>query len=293
MPFLDHSLSEFLGRPWLEIVLTLTAALCGGIVGAEREKREKPAGLRTLVLVCLGSASFTMVSYAFTTTTGDSGRVSAQIVTGIGFLGAGAILHGAGLITGMTTAATIWVTAAIGMIAGAGYAPAALALSIFVRLLLTGIYHWETRRFRPLPPTTVRLLIDPARGKTRIRLEKIMDTHHVAEATFAPMTVADGSVEVSLHFALPLRQRRDFFLLSPAFRRCSKSVRRDLRTPRVRVRYSTRGVRGRRWRWGLAAARPDRGGGGAGGRCRRCRRGRRRGGGRGWGRGRCAGLRGC
>src|SRR6185436_20660760 len=92
-----------ISSPWLEMALALTAVVCGAAVGMERERREKPAGLRTLVLVCLGSASFTMASFAFVTTTGDSGRVAAQIVTGVGFLGAGAILHGSGMVRGMTT----------------------------------------------------------------------------------------------------------------------------------------------------------------------------------------------
>src|SRR6185436_188737 len=125
-----RDLHSLLPVPWVQIALALAAVVCGAVVGAERERREKPAGLRTLILVCLGSASFTMVSYAFVTTTGDSGRVAAQIVTGIGFLGAGAILHGSGTVRGMTTAATIWAIAATGMIVGIGYAAAGLGLSL-------------------------------------------------------------------------------------------------------------------------------------------------------------------
>ena len=79
-------------------LLAVVAVLCGGIVGAEGERREKPAGLRTLILVCLGSTFFTMSSFIFNTASGDSGRVAAQIVTGIGFLGAGAILYGRGMV---------------------------------------------------------------------------------------------------------------------------------------------------------------------------------------------------
>ena len=108
--------------PVIATVLALIAVVCGTILGAERQRKEKPAGLRTLTLVCLGSAVFTMVSFSFTTTTGDSGRVAAQIVTGIGFLGAGVILHGRHMIRGVTTAALIWLTAAIGMAVGAGFA---------------------------------------------------------------------------------------------------------------------------------------------------------------------------
>src|SRR5439155_17523968 len=131
--------------PWVYPVLSLAAIVCGMLLGNERQRHEKPAGLRTLALVCLGSAVFTMVSFVFSTTTGDSGRVAAQIVTGIGFLGAGAILHGTGIIRGMTTAATIWAVAATGMVVGTGYAGAGLGLSLLVRLVLTAALAYERR----------------------------------------------------------------------------------------------------------------------------------------------------
>jgi putative Mg2+ transporter-C (MgtC) family protein len=84
--WLTHDLRGYLSSPWLQIVLVVASAVCGAIVGGERERQEKAAGLRTLMLVCLGSTLFTLASFAFVTTTGDSGRVAAQIVTGIGFL---------------------------------------------------------------------------------------------------------------------------------------------------------------------------------------------------------------
>jgi putative Mg2+ transporter-C (MgtC) family protein len=161
-------------RPWAEIALVLVSAICGAIVGGERERREKPAGLRTLMLVCLGSALFTMVGFAFTTTTGDSGRVAAQIVTGIGFLGAGVILHGRGTISGTTTAATIWVTAAIGMLTAAGYAGGALGVSLLVRLLLFTAGKFEAHRFGRLPLTDIAIDFAPAGGKTRVRIERVL-----------------------------------------------------------------------------------------------------------------------
>lgn len=207
--FLAQNLTLVLDSPWYEIAVALVASVCGALVGAEREKREKPAGLRTLVLVCLGSAAFTLASYSFSTSTGDSGRVAAQIVTGIGFLGAGAILHGSSSITGMTTAATIWVTAAIGIVAGTGNAWAALGLSVLVRMLLNGIYFWETRHLRSRPSSTVRFLIEPARGKTRIRVEKIMEDYRVHEVTFESALTDGGQVRGTATFTLPEHQRRD------------------------------------------------------------------------------------
>jgi putative Mg2+ transporter-C (MgtC) family protein len=193
--------------PWLHISLTLVAVVCGAIVGLEREKREKPAGLRTLVMVCLGSALFTMISYAFGTTTGDTGRVAAQIVTGVGFLGAGVILHGRSVVTGMTTAATIWATAATGMTVGVGYPGAAIGLSLLIRALLSGIYWWEQHYIGEMQGVTIELTVDVDEGKTRFRLERLLADFHVrAElAELAPREQPTGDVRFTFH--LPRRQR--------------------------------------------------------------------------------------
>src|SRR5438105_2120463 len=93
----------------------LLAAILGGIIGIEREIRDKPAGLRTNILICVGSTLFMSISTAF----GDT-RIGAQIISGIGFLGAGAVLHSHGFVLGLTTAATIWVVAGVGMALGSG-----------------------------------------------------------------------------------------------------------------------------------------------------------------------------
>jgi putative Mg2+ transporter-C (MgtC) family protein len=99
----------------------LLAALLGGLIGLEREWRNKDAGLRTNILIAIGSAVFTLMSIELTDArTGDTSRVAAQIVTGIGFLGAGAIMRTDAGIQGLTTAATIWVNAAVGVAAGGG-----------------------------------------------------------------------------------------------------------------------------------------------------------------------------
>jgi len=167
--------------PWINLVFVIVAIGCGVIVGSERQRREKPAGLRTITLVCLGSAIFTMLSFAFTSTTGDSGRVAAQIVTGIGFLGAGVILHGRRIVSGMTTAALIWVTAAIGMAVGAGYVLAALGLSILVNRLLVGIFLYETRWHPDLRNVCVKLEYESMGGLTRIRLERILVDYNLPD----------------------------------------------------------------------------------------------------------------
>jgi len=126
----------------------LVAIVAGGAIGIERELRGKPAGLRTNILICLGSALLMDLSVRIANDyNGDPGRIAAQVVTGIGFLGAGTILHTRGTITGLTSAATIWVVAAIGLTAGAGYEFEALATTITVMFVLRGLGWIEGRYF--------------------------------------------------------------------------------------------------------------------------------------------------
>lgn len=131
---------------WMDILIRLVvAAVLGGIIGLERERSEKMAGLRTHILVALGSGLFTILSIEFAALDGRevSGRVASQIVTGIGFLGAGAILKQGFTVQGLTTAATLWVTAAIGLGAGFGhYVSAGIATGLaLATLVLLG--HWR------------------------------------------------------------------------------------------------------------------------------------------------------
>lgn len=127
----------------------LLAAALGAAIGLEREYRRKPAGLRTNILIALGSALFTTLSIEIGGGGGTPDRVAAQIVTGIGFLGGGAILRSGMTVRGMTTAATIWVNAAIGMAAGAGkfaMATAATVLTLVVLAVLPPIESYFERR---------------------------------------------------------------------------------------------------------------------------------------------------
>jgi putative Mg2+ transporter-C (MgtC) family protein len=130
----------------------LTAALLGAALGFERELRQKSAGLRTNILITIGSALFTLMSYelAAGVSGADPGRLAAQIVTGIGFLGAGAIIHRDGGVLGLTTAATIWVNAAVGVAVGGGeYRLAFIAtiITVVVLLLLQPLERGIDRRF--------------------------------------------------------------------------------------------------------------------------------------------------
>jgi len=99
----------------------LAATVCGAIVGWERERRNKVAGIRTNILICVGSCIFTIASFLAAQHGGDPTRILSTIVTGIGFLGAGAIIQNKDKITGLTTAAFIWTISAIGIICGMGY----------------------------------------------------------------------------------------------------------------------------------------------------------------------------
>jgi putative Mg2+ transporter-C (MgtC) family protein len=131
----------------LDLMLQLgLATLLGGAIGLERELGGKPAGLRTNILICIGSVLYTHLSLAMLTgSTGaipagtDTTRVAAQIVTGVGFIGAGTILHARGAVVGLTSAATIWVVAAIGIALGSGYYLEGVGTTLAVLVVLAGL----------------------------------------------------------------------------------------------------------------------------------------------------------
>jgi putative Mg2+ transporter-C (MgtC) family protein len=157
----------------------IVAAVLGGAVGIERELRDREAGFRTHLLVSAGSALFTLVSaYGFHDFFVDGGnvvrtdptRIAAQIVTGIGFLGAGAIIREGLAVRGLTTAATLWVVAAIGMAAGAGYYAAAVTATILTVVALWPLRfaaHAVVERFRP---EEQRVVIELREGQSALEL---------------------------------------------------------------------------------------------------------------------------
>lgn len=127
------NLHDALGLPWSGAVAVLCSITCGTLVGLERQARHKPAGLRTVTLICVGSTIFTIASILIAgDSSADRGRIAAQVVTGVGFLGAGAIIRERGHVLGLTTGATIWTVAAIGVLIGVGYAAAGLAVTLVV-----------------------------------------------------------------------------------------------------------------------------------------------------------------
>jgi putative Mg2+ transporter-C (MgtC) family protein len=140
---LDPGTSEF----WFRLG---TAILCGGIIGLERQLRGKAAGIRTSILICLGTQLFVGLGSSFGGERVDPTRVLAQVVTGIGFLGGGVILAREGAVIGVTSAAVIWVLAALGALIGLGHLLASIVLALVTVGLLTGVELLESvfRRLR-------------------------------------------------------------------------------------------------------------------------------------------------
>jgi putative Mg2+ transporter-C (MgtC) family protein len=164
-----HFLSAAAPLAWPEVLARLAiAAALGGAVGLERELRERQAGLRTHLVVSVGSALFTLVSaYGFSDFAGkvDPSRIAAQIVSGIGFLGAGAIIRQGLSVRGLTTAASLWLVAAIGMAAGAGYYDAAVIATLGALFTLGPLRVLAFRVIRRYRPQIDRLLVEiPAGG---------------------------------------------------------------------------------------------------------------------------------
>lgn len=141
----------------LDLLKLLAALGAGALIGFERELAAKPAGLRTNILICLGAAMFTILSFKVADTAGvaDRGRIAAQVVTGVGFLGAGAIIQMRRYVLGLTTAATIWAVASLGVAFGAGEFVLGAVGLLLAALVLFGLgfaealieQYWATVRF--------------------------------------------------------------------------------------------------------------------------------------------------
>jgi len=152
-----EGLTQYISNMELQMLLRLLlATVLGGVVGIERGKGDRPAGLRTHVLVCVGSTLFMLVSiFGFGDTTPvhttvddlgvrrDSARIAAQVVSGIGFLGAGTIIHEGLSIKGLTTAASMWMVSAIGLAVGAGMYVVSIGSTLLTLVVLTVLHKWE------------------------------------------------------------------------------------------------------------------------------------------------------
>jgi putative Mg2+ transporter-C (MgtC) family protein len=159
----------------------LLSAFLGALIGLEREFHDHPAGMRTHLLVSLGAASFTVLSIAaFQASGGDTSRIAAQIVSGVGFLGAGAILKEGANVRGLTTAASLWAVAAVGMAAGAGTWAIAVTITVIVLLSL-----W------PLRLVTERFI---AKDQSRVRFTLLTADPHALGRVVAAVVGHGGSI---------------------------------------------------------------------------------------------------
>ena len=179
---------------WILITRLVIAGLLGGIIGVEREFRAKEAGVRTHFIVALGSALFMIISqFAFEGKPHDAARVAAQVVSGIGFIGAGVIIFQRNVIRGVTTAAGLWVAAAIGMACGDGMYSVALAATLLTVLCLEMMHFINMQVSEKviditlLPPPGYDPLLLPAKLKEmRINMENY--------------AISNGKIRLSLRF---------------------------------------------------------------------------------------------
>jgi putative Mg2+ transporter-C (MgtC) family protein len=203
-------LHQLLSMPWCEAISILMSFVCGAIVGFEREKGHKPAGLRTQILICMGSAIFTVVSMSPALGGREPARIAAQIVTGVGFLGAGSILRDRHQITGLTTAATIWTVSAIGIVVGAGYVTAGLFLSVGVLLVLGAFRNVESLLGGKCTSTRLSIVYRPENGKTRARIIGMLDDAHGPHSIDEELTRPDGLAVMRIRHCDLHRDHRQF-----------------------------------------------------------------------------------
>jgi putative Mg2+ transporter-C (MgtC) family protein len=175
----------------------LLAVLCGGAVGLEREMRGKAAGLRTNILICVGATLFTQLSVDLAGPSGDPGRLAAQIVSGVGFIGAGTILHSRGAVTGLTSAATIWVVAAIGVALGFGAVLEGAGVTLLMIFVLRGLGWLEGMVRLQAIESTISVEV-PAGDDQIIRVEETVRASGLDIRDMNALPARDGRVLVTL-----------------------------------------------------------------------------------------------
>lgn len=155
----------------LVAVQLLLATICGGIIGYQRELHERPAGFRTHILVCVGAAVYMMVSRLVAGTEYDPGRIAAQVASGIGFLGAGTIIKQGSIVRGLTTAASLWAVAGIGLAIGYGWGTLVVAVLGTLTILLSLSLLWllERRTVRHGMHLLTLTLADPRTHLDQVR----------------------------------------------------------------------------------------------------------------------------
>ena len=197
---------------WAAVLLRLSlAGALGGAIGLERELRDREAGFRTHMLVAVGSALFTIAgAYGFqdfqygraTGFTLDPTRIAAQVVTGIGFLGAGAIIRHGMSVRGLTTAATLWIVAAIGVSAGAGFYVAAVFGTVIVLVALYPLRVLTRRVVDVVRPDEGRLSVELGPGGSAAPLFTVLEQHGVRVRSLEMEDIAEGARVVAIEVSL-------------------------------------------------------------------------------------------
>jgi putative Mg2+ transporter-C (MgtC) family protein len=200
---------DLLSGPWELLVLVIASLACGALVGIEREWQEKPAGMRTMILICVGATIFTLASLSPALGALEPARLAAQIVTGVGFLGAGAILRDRTSVVGLTTAATIWSAAALGIVVGAGYIVPGLILSLTIVATLTLGARIERRISGACRLRRVVVVYRDERGKTRPRLQRAIDERRGPTEVAEGKARADGLFDLPIAYCVAHREHRD------------------------------------------------------------------------------------
>jgi len=176
--FLDLLHSEMAsGIVGSSLTCVVLAAILGGLIGLEREFKHRAAGLRTNMFICFGAALFTVLSRALAAEPSDYTRIAAQIIPGIGFIGAGSILHTGRLTSGLTTAATIFVVASVGMAAGGGLYATAMFATALVLLALFFLGHAEQNFNLKLLVTSYEVT-GPSVDAISTEVTRILESHH-------------------------------------------------------------------------------------------------------------------
>ena len=212
MKWLLNDWYQLLNPPWSYFAVMISALLCGIMIGTERERKVKPAGLRTMILIASGSALFTVISSLMADASGDKGRIAAQIVTGIGFLGAGVIMHDSVRIRGLTTAAMIWVMAAIGMLCGAGYGGGAILFTATLSLFLYLVAQVENRYLGPCYQTQVTLVFDDTGGKAGIKIDGILEDYKIMKSSIHKTVSENSLTEMTLSYCNAHKYHKAFLI---------------------------------------------------------------------------------
>lgn len=182
----------------------------GLLIGWEREKANKPAGLRTFAFVALGATIFTLASTLAAGAQGDRARIAAQIVTGIGFIGAGAVFKSGKIVSGLTTAAGIWATGAIGVVFGLGYFVFGLCAAALVLALFYMHTIFEMRSMGVCEFSTIEISFEDPKGKYAILIDDIIETGMITGPKLISRHKNDAKLSYKLRYCSKHKAHRYF-----------------------------------------------------------------------------------